>query len=98
MAKKNFSKGIDRVFSSTTENEDFNEFEENKEDEPVGTNGTSGTKRAAYLKDIFGSANYNLKYPKVLQKQIKMFCLDKDMDMKDVFIEGAKLYMKQSEL
>ena len=93
MAKKNFSKGIDRVFSPTTENEDFNEFEENNEDELVEKSG-----KPKYLKDILGSANYNLKYPKVLQKQIKMFCLDKDMDMKDVFIEGAKLYMKQSEL
>jgi len=39
---------------------------------------------------------YLINYPKSLKKQIKMFCVENDeIDMKDIFIEGAKLYLQK---
>jgi hypothetical protein len=41
------------------------------------------------------SVFYNLKYSKELQKKIKMFCIEHDgIDMKDVFTQGAIMYME----
>ena len=82
MAKKNFSKGIDNVFSSTT-----NLQEVLTDSGTGGTIGTIGTQGDALV-------SYNIRYPKELQKRIKMFCIDHEgVDMKDVFMRGAELYM-----
>jgi len=73
MGKKNFNKGIDNVFSSTT---------------LTGRNET--TQQSEEM------TNYTLNYPKSLKKQIKMFCVENDeIDMKDIFIEGAKMYLQK---
>jgi hypothetical protein len=83
---KNFKKGIDNVFSPTRINEVSEPAEEGMENEsdPVKTN------------DIIVS--YNVRYPKSLQKRIKRFCIDHDgTDMKDVFTQGAIMYMESSK-
>ena len=81
MAKKNFSKGIDRVFSPTVE-------ASQSTPEPV-----SKIKKAQESKgDV---VNYNLQYPKELQKRIKLFCIENDgIDMRDVFMRGADMYLE----
>jgi len=39
---------------------------------------------------------YSIRYQKDLHKKIKQFCLDNEgIDMKDVFIRGAILYMEK---
>jgi len=97
MAKKNFSKGIDRVFSATVEEEKEKEPGNVETLETTGTQGTeSRDKGAPEAKKAF--ANYNIQYPKELQKRIKQFCIENDgVDMKDVFIGGAKLYLEQNK-
>jgi len=105
MAKKDFSKGIDRVFSPTVKDEGVQEPEEIREHGNVETKETTETKepvivskdkRANEKKKDF--ANYNLQYPKELQKRIKRFCIENDgIDMKDVFIQGAILYLEQNK-
>ena len=84
MAKKNFSKGIDRVFSPTVE-----ASQSTPEPEPV-----SKIKKAPESKgDV---VNYNLQYPKELQKRIKLFCIENDgIDMRNVFIQGANMYLEK---
>jgi len=87
MAKKNFSKGIDNVFSSTLKIERFKRISEL---EPT----TTGTTNIKTAEQSNAYANYNVRYPKDLQKKIKRFCLENDgIDMKDVFIQGAIMYM-----
>jgi len=82
MAKKNFNKGIDNVFSPT-----MNVTEVSTVSGTDGTLGTGGT-----LGDVLVS--YNIRYPKELQKRIKMFCIEHEgTDMKDVFMRGAVMYM-----
>jgi len=106
MAKKNFDKGIDRVFSPTARVEEIKETEEVKESEGAGDVVSLGRretaepveavreKRAKETKKAY--ANYNLHYPKELQKRIKRFCIENDgVDMKDVFIEGAEMYLER---
>jgi len=90
MAKKNFSKGIDNVFSPTVpvnfakviDKEETKEVEkpaENKEPEK--------TPKVEYT-------FYNLKYPKELKKRIQRFLIDNEgIDIKDIFTEGAVLYL-----
>jgi len=39
--------------------------------------------------------NYNIRYSRNLQKKIKRFCIEHDgIDMRDVFIQGAMMYME----
>jgi len=92
MAKKDFSKGIDRVFSPT-KTDDVKEVKEAGNATNLETRGTAGIdKRANEPEKAY--ANYNVKYPKELQKRIKRFCIENDgIDMRDVFIEGAIMYM-----
>jgi hypothetical protein len=122
MAKKNFKKGIDNIFSSTSPSPpdpQRGEFEEVKEVEEVkeasgynGDNGVSGISllvdgqpKAAGKTDAPATphtgenafAAYNIRYPKELQKRIKRFCIEHDVDMKDVFIGGAVMYMERGK-
>jgi len=103
MASKNFKTGLDNVFSSTleepvkevtitTEATETIELIQSKEMiKPVETP-EMGKKRDADA----GWSNYNIRYPKDLQRRMKIFCAQHDeIDMKMVFIEGAKLYMSQ---
>ena len=83
MGKKNFNKGIDNVFSSTTNLQEVSTVS--------GTDGTIGTQG-----DVLVS--YNIRYPRELQKRIKMFCIEHEgVDMKDVFMRGAIQYMDSFE-
>ncbi|MCL2436256.1 MAG: hypothetical protein FWD09_09015 [Lentimicrobiaceae bacterium] len=104
MAKKSYKSGIDRVFSSTVEEEENKEFKESKEFEETGDvvmGGTTGTiepkkirgeKEPAENSD--GFAFYNLKYPKGLKRRIKQFLVNHEgVDMKDIFTRGAEMYM-----
>jgi hypothetical protein len=102
MAKKNFSKGIDKVFSPTVELTEPSEKAENvKTDiETVEISEPSAAKsempeKIQGKKEVKEFANYNLKYPKEMQKRVKRFCIEyDDFDIKDVFIQGANLFME----
>jgi hypothetical protein len=110
MAKKNFNNGINRVFSSTGKEKPItnNELEITKTEERVeagevlplpppegdnrGSRGSGGNGKAGG--DVVVS--YNIRYSKELQKRIKRFCIENDgVDMKDVFTEGAVMYMER---
>ena len=45
--------------------------------------------------DYVELVTYNVRYPKELKKQMKRFCIDHDIDLKTMFIEGAILYMEK---
>ena len=81
MAKKNFEKGIDKLFSSTT----------------GGSPPPAPSKGGYEEKKSSGGGHevvsYNLRYSKDLQRRIKRFCIENDVDMKEVFIQGAILYL-----
>jgi hypothetical protein len=92
MGKKNFTKGIDNVFSPTTKAEIEEMVEAGEAGTEKGTEGTQGTTAEAVV-------SYNVRYPKELQKRIKRFCIEHDgVDMKDVFVRGAVLYMERYEV
>ena len=85
---KDFTKGIDNVFSPTTA-ETIKKTVETARDEKTtaGTNGTTAEK-------CNGVVSYNIRYSRDLQKRIKRFCIEHDgVDMKDVFTQGAIMYM-----
>jgi len=106
---KNFKKGIDNVFSPTVKTgndgvvgdtgdnkdiKDNTEIEGVREETPVVNKVEQIVNRVEQEEKSFALVNYNLKYPKELQRRIKLFCLEHDdIDMKDVFIEGAKMYL-----
>jgi hypothetical protein len=82
---KNFSKGIDNVFNTTTKMDDVS-----KKTSPAPSQPENKKVNENYL------VAYNLRYPKDLQKRIKRFCIENDgIDMKDVFTQGAILFMNQ---
>ena len=100
---KNFNKGIDNVFSSTT-NEKANVFSatvkgldvtKNAEKEKVEEKEQPNTQTKANKKEnVSAMVAYNIRYPKDLQKRIKRFCIENDgIDMKDVFTQGAIMFM-----
>jgi len=105
---KNFSKGIDRVFSPTVEHENVFRTTVKELDEtikevkvteqvpvPSATKEakTENSKKKSDGKTIVG---YNILYPKDLQKRIKRFCIEHDgIDMKDVFTQGAEMFMRE---
>lgn len=110
---KNFNKGIDNVFSSTT-SEKGNVFsatvkglDEKKEVVKAGESGEKG--KAGEVETILTESKkkkeenaamvaYNLRYPKELQKRIKRFCIEHDgIDMKDVFTQGAIMFMNENK-
>jgi len=115
MAKKNFNKGIDNVFSSTVKVNEIKETEEVKETlTGEGTSGRKGegtpsgaelekqnkttkTEDTAATSTVLstGIVGYNIRYSKELQKKIKRFCIENDIDMKDVFTQGAIMYMEK---
>ena len=70
------------------------EIEAVREEAPVVNKVEQKVKRVEYVEKSLEQVGYNLKYPKELQRRIKLFCLENDgIDMRDVFIEGAKMYM-----
>ena len=84
MAKKNFSKGIDNVFSSTMQEDVSTTF----------GNDVESVKNTKGMEHGDAIVSYNIRYPKELQKRIKMFCIEhEEVDMKDVFLRGAVMYM-----
>jgi len=100
---KNFSKGIDRVFSPTIEQHEnvfrttVKELDETTKDvkvtEPVSPATKENNKKKSNDEIIVG---YNILYPKDLQKRIKRFCIEHDgIDMKDVFTQGAIMFMNE---
>ena len=103
---KNFNKGIDNVFSSTT-SEKANVFsatvkgldgiriEETVEKEKVEEKEQPNPQTKANKKEnVSAMVAYNIRYPKDLQKRIKRFCIENDgIDMKDVFTQGAIMFM-----
>jgi hypothetical protein len=92
---KNFKKGIDRVFSPTTQSPLNPPEGDLKEVEGVAGHARNDEPKAASKKDEELAA-YNLRYPKELQKKIKRFCIENDgIDMRDVFMQGAIMYMEK---
>jgi len=95
MAKKSYKSGIDRVFSSTVDDEGF------KGAGDVVTRETTGTIEKKIIRmeketneNSDGFAFYNLKYTKELKRRIKQFLVDHEgIDMKDIFTRGAEMYM-----
>ena len=99
MGKKNFNKGIDNVFRATDSGE--------AGDVGNGTDGTLGTigtqevapELAAFGKEDGAVVSYNIRYPKDMQKRIKRFCIEHDgIDMRDVFLRGAEMYMEGKKI
>jgi len=100
---KNFSKGIDNVFSPTVKEQSsvfkatIKELDETKETnkEVVTAEITPKTEPKPIKKEkseVY--VCYNIRYPKDLQKRIKRFCIEHDgIDMKDVFTQGAIMFM-----
>jgi len=88
MATKNFKRGIDNVFSPTVA-VDFAkviETEVKKEQKEVN--------EPEQKKQKIEYTFYNLKYPKELKKRILRFLVENDnVDIKDIFIEGAAMYL-----
>ena len=96
MAKKNFKRGIERVFSPTTKISDFEDVKDFDEIETAGDASPSGGElpKAASKKEELTS--YNIRFSKDLQKRMKLFCIENDgIDMKDIFIQGAIMYMER---
>jgi len=102
MAKKNF-KGIERIFSSTSDKVEFEVVTKPAEEEaaseapPSGGElpGTAKNKKPENEENDF--VNYNVKYPRTLQRRIKRYCIErKGIDMRDIFIQGAIMYMDKN--
>ena len=99
---KNFNSGIDRVFSPTVKEPDnvfratVKELDEKKEvniQAPIAEPDKPERKEKKSNADVLVS--YNLRYPKELKKRIKRFCIENEgIDMKDVFTQGAILFME----
>lgn len=104
---KNFKKGIDNVFSSTT-SEKGNVFSatvkglDGKREEKVSEQSAvpepepvqTESKKTTKKEENAAMVAYNLRYQKELQKRIKRFCIENDgIDMKDVFTQGAIMFM-----
>jgi len=84
MSKKNFNKGIDKIFSATAPTTPTVATVENVENENVTETG----------KGKNGVVNYNIRYSRALQQRIKRFCIENDeFDMKDVFTQGAEMFI-----
>jgi len=91
MAKKNFNKGIDNVFSPTTA-VDFAKEIERDDKQDVNEVIEIEEKKAHKIEYAF----YNLKYPKELKKRIKRYLVENDtVDIKDIFTEGAAMYLEK---
>jgi len=91
--------GMDNVFSPTTEKEkgktvEIGEAEKETAGRTVDTETRTGSRelpKAAAENVLVG---YHIRYPKELQKRIKRFCIEHDgIDMKDVFTNGAIMYL-----
>ena len=79
---KNFRSGIDNVFSPTIVQPE--------------TEKKSAQEQKVYPHDEnIELVTYNVRYPKDLKKRMKRFCIDHDVDLKTIFIEGAILYMEK---
>jgi len=90
MAKKNFSKGIDRVFSPTK----IVETEDTSTSLSASAGEMGEIEKSPGRNDDKAVVSYNIRYSKELQKRIKRFCIEHDgIDMKDVFTRGAVMYM-----
>jgi len=96
---KNFSKGIDNVFSPTVDTDNvfkatIKELDETKQVNQVNTNVAGITPKIEKKERSDATVCYNIRYSKELQKRIKRFCIEHDgVDMKDVFTRGAEMYL-----
>ena len=100
MAKKEFKKGIDRLFSST--------IPDPVESIPTSPPPTTPIPAPAPVpvpveekkikvkeKAIKDQVNYNIRYSAELHKKIKQFCIkNPEYNLKEVFTQGAKILMK----
>jgi len=97
MAKKNFETGIGASLGSKNDTVFRLTGKVIENDSKINTIETETPSKET--EQNFAYANYNIKYPKTLQRRIKQFCLDNDgIDMKDVFIEGTIMYLEKNEM
>jgi len=97
---KNFKTGIDNIFSPTTpQNPPKGDLKE-VEEVTATTVETVVTEKSSEVVELPKAATenvlvgYHIRYPKELQKRIKLFCIEHDgIDMKDVFTQGAMMYL-----
>jgi predicted RecA/RadA family phage recombinase len=93
-------KGIDNIYSPTSplnppkgdvEAGEVVEIGEAGAVVPGTSSGVVELPKAATENVLVG---YHIRYPKELQKRIKRFCIEHDgIDMKDVFTQGAMMYL-----
>ena len=83
---KNFKTGIDNVFSPTT-----------AQPEPKTQPKVEKEQKVYSPDDYVELVTYNVRYPKELKKRMKRFCIDHDVDLKTIFIDGAILYMEKHQ-
>ena len=96
---KNFNRGIDNVFRTTVR--ELEEVKVEKATEPIAEPEQEKAEVITPPKKVNENdlVSYNLRYPREIQKMVKRFCIEHDgIDMKDVFTQGAIMYMERNKI